>query len=76
MKRNPHYRILKSEPKKQHLSTISKSCSYSIHLRGHERNYLSEREREREREIIFHSQISDGYINYTFCLHNIRSYNI
>ena len=50
MKRNPHYRILKSEPKKQHLNTISKSCSYSIHLRGHERNYLSERERERERE--------------------------
>ena len=27
MKKNPHDKILKGKPKKQHLSTIPKSCS-------------------------------------------------
>ena len=32
MRRNPHGRILKGKPKKQHLSTIPKSCSYCIYV--------------------------------------------
>jgi len=28
MKKNPHGRILKREPKEQHLSTVPKSCSF------------------------------------------------
>ena len=28
MKKNPHGRILKREPKQHHLNTVPKSCSY------------------------------------------------
>ena len=30
MKKNPHDRILKEEPKEQHLSTVPKYCSFFI----------------------------------------------
>ena len=30
MRENPHDRILKNEPKKQHISTVPKSCSFIL----------------------------------------------
>ena len=32
MRKNPHGRILKVKPKKQHLSTVPKSCSIYIYI--------------------------------------------
>ena len=50
--KNPHSRILKEEPKEQHLSTVPKSCSYIyiyIYIKGGNTSRKIEEMNEREK---------------------------